>query len=96
MENLRRFLEQKAGQFQRSKKWQKASLRSVLEAANEEDALHVPENSSPMTIAESLIHMAEKSPLGLSGLKEWATNLSPERRQEVSLYEIAELLNPNY
>ena len=96
MENLRRFLEEKAEEFQRTKRWQKTSLRSVLEAGNEEDALYVPENSNPKTIAEVLIQMSDKSPLGLSGLEEWAANLSPEYRKEVSLYEIAEMLNPNY
>ena len=96
IEDLRSFLEGKAKEFQRGKPWWKVSLRSVLELANEEDALYVPENSSPETIAEALIQMSEKCPMGVSGLKEWAANLSPEYRQEVSLYEIAEMLNPNY
>lgn len=96
MENLRLFLEEKASEFQRENPRRRASLRAVLELANEEDALHVPENASPLTIAEALIQMAEKSPLGVSGLKQWAANLSPERKSEVSLPEIAELLNPNY
>jgi hypothetical protein len=96
MESLRSFLEEKAKEFQRAKRWRKESLRRALEAGNEEDALHVPEDSNPETIAEVLIQMADKSPLGYSGLEEWAANLTPEYRQEVSLYEIAEMLNPNY
>jgi hypothetical protein len=40
--------------------------------------------------------MAEKCPMGVSGLKEWVKNMDPTYRKEVSLYEIAELLNPNY
>jgi hypothetical protein len=96
IEDLRSFLEGKAKEFQRAKRWRKESLRSVLEAGNEEDALHVPEDSNPQTIAEALVYMAEKCPMGVSGLKEWVKNMDPTYRKEVSLYEIAELLNPNY
>ena len=90
--NLRLFLGNVGEKFQRRKKQDGESLRRLLEQTDEEGALHLPEDANGPTIAEALIYAAEKSPLGIGGLRDWLENMPPLRRQLITLHEVVEAI----
>ena len=90
--NLRSFLEEVGEKFQRRKKRDGGSLRRLLEQADEEGALYLPEDANGLTLAEALLFAAEKSPLGIGGLRDWLENMPALRRQLITLHEIVEAI----
>ena len=90
--NLRLFLGNAGEKFQRRKEQDGESLRRLMEQADEEGALHLPEDANGPTIAEALLYAAEKSPEGIGGLNDWLEKMPPLRRQLITLFEIVEAM----
>jgi hypothetical protein len=92
--DLRTFLAEAGEKFQRRKKRDGETLRRLMEHADEEGALYIPEDANGPTIAEALIFAAEKNPyLGVHGLQKWLSNMPPLRRHLLTLHEIVEVID---
>ena len=90
MDDLRNFLAEKAEEFL---KRGEMSPRDLLSIADEEGGLHIGRHPSPPTLAEAILYAAEKSPLGIGGLKNWLGQISKDEQEDLTLEAIMEGLN---
>ena len=93
MNDLLNLLASKVREFREWNREEPDALRRLLESVDEDLGLDLPESPSDLDAAESLVNLAERSPLGLGGLKAYLRKFPPEKVPD--LYEIVEAMRGN-